>query len=548
MIELRDYQTASVDAILTYWANGGEHGLIVLPTGGGKTLVAAELMRRLYQEYGARVLLATHVSELVTQNAGALRKLWPDAPFGIYHSGLGKRDGDAPLCFAGIHSIYKKPEVVGDRHVLLIDEAHLLSHKDAGMYRSLISHLDERVPGMRVGGLTATPWRTSSGRLDEDHGDHKALFSGIVYEESIIRMIERGYLAPVIPYVSPSKIDMDGVRTSAGDYNQKDLQAAVDKTDINKRIVDEVILAGSSRSMWLVFASGVEHAHHLTALFRDRGLRAECVTGETAEAERKRFFADARNGTIQVLVGMNVMTTGLDIPNVDLIACVRPTKSLGLWVQMIGRGTRIHESKDNCLLLDFTDNCLKHGPIDQIDGSKAAPGAKGDAPMRECPICHYVHHISLKACPECSETYPEGDLKYISQSRAAAVLSTDVEPAWFNVDQVSYSEHRKREWVAGRMVDTDDPPSLKITYLCGLITVSHWVPLESERGRAMAERWWRHNSVSGEPPASVAEALKNTDDLRIPGRLQVTRDGKYSRVTSWDYSVQAIMPAVERAI
>ena len=98
------------------------------------------------------------------------------------------------------------------------------------------------------------------------------------------------------------------------------------------------------------------------------------------------------------------------------------------------------------------------------------------------------------------------------------------------------------------MIATDDPPSLKITYLCGLITVSHWVPLESERGRAMAERWWRHNSVSGEPPASVAEALKNTDDLRIPGRLQVTRDGKYSRVTSWDYSVQAIMPAVERAI
>ncbi len=104
MIELRPYQIQSVDNMLSHWIGGGDHSLIVLPTGTGKSLVAAELMRRLVQDYDSRVLLATHVAKLVSQNAKALVKLWPDAPFGIYHAGLGKRDGDAPICFAGIHS------------------------------------------------------------------------------------------------------------------------------------------------------------------------------------------------------------------------------------------------------------------------------------------------------------------------------------------------------------------------------------------------------------------------------------------------------------
>ena len=889
---------------------GGEHGLIVLPTGAGKSLVAAEIMRRLYVDHGARVLLATHVSELVSQNAATLQRHWPDAPIGIYHAGLGKRDGAAPICFAGVHSIYKRPDVVGDRHVIIIDEAHLLSHKDDGMYRKLISHMEARVSGLRVAGLTATPYRLSTGRLDQDFGKHKALFSDIVYEEPIARLIERGYLAPVVPYVSPERLDITGVRTSAGDYNQGDLQAVIDKQDINARIVQEIIHAGEQRDMWLVFASGVEHAHHLTALLRDQGIRAECVTGETAEPERKRFFADAREGKIRALVGMNVMTTGLDIPNIDLIACVRPTKSLGLWCldmdteiltshgwksageinkgdcvpsadlgvpatvndtlsgkwarvtgtlvrpmreeekwiehdgvfvnfrvtsnhtmiagsrwakrgrrdipwskhsalslascydayvpvavsmnqpglpltdaelyflgmvltdgtvspsqvgisqserhpevldrierclsdcgfkyrksevnawaaqniternkrwifkvsvnpkngegaqryapfsssncndggcrhlmpyldknfspllmlmsraqflvflcglhdgdgfktqkcksvdytvrsfvicsaregfinalqmlavlngfganvrkeprdngrgiyvisispknrrvtkrsnfkvakktnenvwcietetgtiitrrkgrvvvmgncQMVGRGTRTYPGKDNCLLLDFTDNCMRLGPIDQIDGSKAAPGAKGSAPMRACPECNHVHHISLKLCPECSNKYPDADLKYQSQSRASALLSTQEVPQYFMVDQVSYHKHRKKEWQAGRMVETDAPPSLRIDYLCGLILVSHWVPLESERGRALAARWWRHHSSGGDVPATVDEALSRSDEIKVPGRVMITRDGKRRSVTAWDYSIAPGCVAVERAL
>jgi DNA repair protein RadD len=118
-IKLRDYQQAAVDGMLTYWASGGGHGLIVLPTGAGKSIVAAVLIKRLVQEYGARVLLATHVAELVSQNSRALLSIWPDAPYGIYHAGLNKRDGKAPICFAGIHSIYKNPITrVGPREVI----------------------------------------------------------------------------------------------------------------------------------------------------------------------------------------------------------------------------------------------------------------------------------------------------------------------------------------------------------------------------------------------------------------------------------------------
>jgi DNA repair protein RadD len=527
-MQLRDYQRESVNAMLQYWGDNGGHGLLVVPTGGGKSLIAAELIRQLVQDYDSRVLLATHVSELVTQNVAKLVELWPEAPYGIYHAGLGKRDGRAPICFAGIHSIHKAPEVVGPRDVLLIDEAHLLSHQDSGMYRALIRRMQDVTPEMRVCGLTATPYRMSSGRLDEDYGQHKALFDDVVYEITILELIQQGYLCNVLPYVSPGRIDTTGIKLSGGDFNQKQLQETIDRSDINIRVVQEIIRAGEQRSTWLVFASGVDHCMHLTELFRAQGIETEYVTGATPEEDRKSYFKRARAGTLKCLVGVNTLTTGVDIPNIDMIACVRPTKSRGLWTQMIGRGTRLSPDtgKANCLLLDFTDNSLTHGPIDMLDGSKVK-GEVGKAPVRECPDCHLVHHASAKNCPGCGHAYPEGETKITAISRAAAVLSTQSEPLYYSVDTIKARRHTK----------PGKADSLRLDYVCGLRTISHWVPLEHETAYAMARKWWATHSGSGQPPTSVAEALERIDELRVPGRILVTKDNGYERVSAWDYSI-----------
>jgi DNA repair protein RadD len=540
-IKLRDYQQAAVDGMLTYWASGGGHGLIVLPTGAGKSIVAAVLIKRLVQEYGARVLLATHVAELVSQNSRALLSIWPDAPYGIYHAGLNKRDGKAPICFAGIHSIYKNPITrVGPREVILIDEAHLLSHTDDGMYRKLIAYMEHEVPGMRVGGLTATPYRLSTGLLTEDYGKHEALFSDVVSEISIKELIDRGYLCPVVSYASRDSIDISGVKKSGGDYNKRQLQEAVDKDDINARVVSEIIIAGRERNTRLVFASGVQHAEHLTKLLRDNGISAECVTGETPETERKKIFGQARSGNVKALVGANVMTTGLDIPNIDMIACVRPTQSRGLWVQMIGRGTRLspETGKTNCLLLDFTDNTISHGNIADIDGSKSAPDAKGQAPVRVCPDCQHIHHAAQKSCPACNHKYPENDPKYHATASGASVFGEQGgKSGWAYVDWIRVKRH----------VGKSGSHSLRIDFMCGARIVSEWVPIESQKGLHLAHQWWKRNTRTGyekDPPDTVSEALKRAQEIIVPGRILITDDGRYEKVIDRDTSIapQNAMP------
>ena len=529
MIILRDYQREAVDAQLSYWANGGGHSLIVLPTGSGKTACAAELIRTLHQEYGARIVLASHVSELIAQNASTLARHWPSAPLGIYHSGLKRKDASAPIVFAGIHSIYKNPEALGERHVLIVDEVHLVPHRSTGMYRKLIEKLSAVTPNLRVCGLTATAYRLQSGRLDEDYGEHKALFSDIVYEVPILRLIKDGYLCPILPYVSPEKFDLTGVRTSAGEYNQKDLQAAVDKDDLNARVANEIVNAGRDRRTWLVFASGVSHAEHLTKLLQEREIVARCIHGETPEAERREIFDATRSGEIRALCGVSTLTTGVDIPSVDLIACVRPSKSKGLWTQILGRGTRLspETGKQNCLLLDFTQNSLTFGPLDMLDGSKQPGGNKGMAPVRECPQCHFIHHISLLACPQCANAYPAHEPKYTSQSKTSAIFSTQQEPEWYDLESVIFRRHQKE----------GKPDSFRIDYTTKFMTIPHWLALGSESGKAMARGWWSKHSYSGSPPDSVDEALTRTDDIRVPGRIQVIKEGKLRRIVSWDYTI-----------
>ena len=512
-----------------YWLDGGGNPLVEMPTGSGKSLTMASLVRDMHLVYEARVLLMTHVRELVEQDARAISNFWPNAPVGIYSAGLGKRDADAPVLVAGVQSIFKNPEVVGRRDVIVIDEAHLLSRKEDGQYQRVLKKLRELQPNLRMVGFTATPYRTDSGLLTEGWKDKPALFDDIVYRADLLDLIRRKILCPIVPYVSPERIDLSGVRTTAGDYNKKDLEGAVDKADINERVANELCVAGQDRGLWIVFGAGVDHAIHLRDLLRARGITTEAVLGDTPDAERTRIIADARQGNLRCLCGNNVLTTGLDLPNIDLIGMVRPTKSKGLFVQMIGRGLRMAPGKQNCIILDFTDNTRVFGPVDMIDGSKTA-GKGGTPPIKECLECHAINHISAKACTQCGCEFPiVAEVKYQAKSTGAAVTSDQSEPVWMDVEGVIYRRHQKDQV----------PDSLRIDYNSGLSTFSHWVSLEHPQAGGFARRWWSNNSFSGVAPANVDAALANIEDLRVPGRIQVVQQGKFWRIVHWDYSVPA---------
>ena len=540
-MKLRKYQEQAVESVIEYWQGQGGNPLVVLPTGTGKSLVLAALMTTLYRDYGARCALVTHVSELVSQDEKALAKYWPDAPRGVYHAGLKRREGDAPLLFSGIQSVVRNLDAIGKREVLLIDEAHLINHRDVGMYRKLITHMQGLVPGMRVCGLTATPYRMSTGRLDEDYGPHEALFSDICYEMSILDAIKQGWINPIIPYVSPNRIDTSEVATKGknGDFKDAELQAAVDRDDITERVVSEALAAMGryGRRMGITFAAGVQHAQHLCDRYRVHGCAAELITGETGEAERQRIFAEARAGKLGMLVGVGTLTTGVDVPNIDIIICARPTKSKGLWTQMLGRGTRLspETEKESCLLLDFTDNSLDIGPLDTLDGRKSQ-GSVGEAPMRACPSCCYVHHISLGNCPECGHEYPVHELKINSAPSTAAVLSTQQESYWMDVNGMRVRRH----------VKDGKADSLRIDYQCGFRYISRWIALENEKARGLAKQWWRANTTNvGDPPETVTEALERSSEIRRPFRILVSDRGKYPDIEKWDYSVEMDYPVEE---
>lgn len=323
---------------------------MVLPTGSGKSHIVAELCHGALMSWPeTQILMLTHVKELIEQNAQKLRQHWPGAPMGIYSASIGKKQLGEPITFAGIQSMRDKASVIGHVDLIIIDECHLVSHKDEGGYRKLIGNLQAINPNLRVIGLTATPYRLGHGLIT----DKPALFDDLLESVTIEELIYKGFLAPLRSKITGIKFDLTGVHKRGGEFIESELQAAVDTDDKNQAVVDKVISLAGTRKAWLFFCAGVKHAQHIASVLQSRGIAAECVTGETPKKERERMLADFKAGRVQALTNANVLTTGFDYPDIDLIAMLRPTMSPALYVQMAGRGMRPKSHTDHCLVLSL---------------------------------------------------------------------------------------------------------------------------------------------------------------------------------------------------
>ena len=326
-LSLRPYQRAAIDALYDYFANSAGNPLVVMPTGTGKSLCIAGFVREAIGAYSdTRVLVLTHARELISQNFMALLRAWPEAPAGIYSASLSRRDIRAQVLFAGIQSIHRHAMAVQRCDLVLIDEAHLLGRNDSGMYRSFLKQLNEINGGLlKVVGFTATPYRLDSGML---HEGKDRLFTDIAYQVPVLDMIQQGYLCPVVPKQTETQLDVGGVGTRGGEFIAKDLEAAVDRDDVTRAAVAEIVQHGESRGSWLVFCSGVAHARHVRDAIREHGISAETVTGDTPGAQRDAILSAYKAGRVRCVTNANVLTTGFDAPGTDLIALLRPTKSV----------------------------------------------------------------------------------------------------------------------------------------------------------------------------------------------------------------------------
>lgn len=417
-MNLRDYQKKSITMLYEWFEKNKGNPCIVMPTGSGKSHVIAALVKNVLQEWPeTRVLMLTHVRELIEQNAQKMRQHWPGAPMGIYSAGIGRKELDEPITFAGIQSIRNRAKELGHVDLVIIDECHLVNHNDEGGYRRFISELIKINPTLRVIGFTATPYRLGHGMIT----DKPAIFDAILEPISIEELIDNGYLSPLRSKITNLKLNTDGVHKRGGEFIESELQRVVDTNDNNDRIAKEIIAIAGDRRAWLLFCSGVKHAERMAAVLNDYCIRAECVTGDTPKAQRNQILSDFKAGKIKALTNANVLTTGFDYPDIDLIAMLRPTMSPGLYVQMAGRGMRIKSHTDHCLVLDFAGVVATHGPITAVRPPDKKEEGSGDAPVKVCDVCFELCTISARKCPACGEPFPEPPKKEL-QLRADDIM------------------------------------------------------------------------------------------------------------------------------
>jgi DNA repair protein RadD len=528
---LRPYQQAAVDAIYKYMEEEDGNGLIVIPTGAGKSLICAEIVRDACTNWPqTRILLLAHVKELIEQNTKEVLSHWPDADIGIYSAGLGSRDLHNQIIVASIQSVYRRAFDMGAFDLCLIDEAHLWARRDDSMYATFMKNAKLMNPNLRVIGLTATDYRLDSGRLTEGKD---RFFHKVAYEANVRDLIRDGYLCRVTTRPTSTQFDLSSVHVRGGEFIPGELAAAVDLEVITRAAVAEIVAAGQDRAAWLVFCSSVAHSGHVAEELRKYGVEAGVVTGETPTLERDTLIRDFKAGRLRALCNMNVLTTGFNAPQVDLLAVLRPTKSAGLYVQMIGRGTRNAPGKTNALVLDFGRNIERFGPIDAlaVQGGRPKDDAEpGEAPVKVCPECNTYVLIACTKCEECGHEFPPPAPKVQPRAAKAAILSDEAEPEWLPVNFVYYAEHAK----------VGKPTSLRVDYRCGMKRFSEWICLEhTGYARQKALFWWRTRALPGAAPATVAEALTRQHEIRPVESIQVIKEGKYDRVLSARFRVDS---------
>ena len=547
-ITLRNYQSYAVKSVFDYYAKG-ETGnpLIALPTGTGKSLVLAAFIKQVLGAWSdQKILILTHVKELILNDVRALHSIWPDAPIGVYSASLNSRTIDS-ITFGGIATVANNMQLFEDTNIILVDEAHLVSTKSNTMYRKVFDHIKLHNPNVKVIGTTATIYRLGQGLLTEGPD---ALFTDVCCDltglDAFNWFLEEGYLAPLIPRPMKTEFDLSQVHTMAGEYNVKELATAVDRETITEGACEEIIRQGVDRKSWLVFATSIDHARHIGFYLRNKGITVGVVHSKIPDIERDSILAKFTNGEIQCVVNQNILTTGFDHPSLDLIAVMRPTKSASLWVQMLGRGTRPLAGKKDCLVLDFARNTERLGPInDPVLPKVKGKSKKGTAPVRICPECSTYNHASAKFCICCGFEFPRGVDLYIEAGTSVLIAPpTKTKQKVFieaDVTNVTYKLHPKGGFT-----------SLRVTYFCGVSKFDEYIHFErSGYMRNKAVRWLKERlpeSSRKTIPLLTDEVLDLYAQLLVPPKwIRVQTSNKYPEIVHYGFRERALEQLSQQA-
>ena len=523
-MEMRPYQQDAIDAFFAHVKLKKYSGIISAPTGSGKSAILADICKTLLTLWdNTKIIVCTHRYELIEQDRAELIKHYPAADTGIYSAGLGSRDTTNRVIFAGIQSIASIGDIFGKVDLIIIDEAHKVNTEEGTSYAKLLQSLRDTNPNLVVLGLSATPYRLSSGLLYEGKD---RLFECLYYEVDIMQLIHDGYLCPVISKGGVDKIDVSEVSTVAGEYNSKELTLVTDNTTLTRHAVDEMIKYGADRKAWMVFTTSIEHAIHVSEELTSRGIVNHVVTSETIPVERALIIQKYKEGKLRCIVNVGVLVEGFNAPQTDMVVLLMATKSPGKFVQSVGRGMRICEGKKDCLVLDFGGNTARLGTIDNIQApSKKAKGdGNGEAPAKECPHCHTYMHTRARTCPECGFEMP-APILHAPTAYEGAMLS---EPEWIDIENFAVSRHLGKN---------GKPDTLRVDYFTDVsyYPISQWICLEHPVGSYPRKKADDFVAAMGGCASNIADAIKESLYVwKVPARVKAQKDGKFWRVLGLD--------------
>ena len=361
-MELRPHQTAAVEAA---WSalRAGHNPVLQLPTGTGKSLVAAELARRVVAAECARVWVVTHVQELVKQNANTYYGYTQHRP-GVICAGLGLRELGAEATFGTVQSMVG-PLRAGELpppHLIIVDEVHRVRHNRGD--GSLYAQMFEACPAARRVGLSATPWRTDNGLV---YGAGEQFwFTERAFYYTVPDAVRDGWLAPLVGVETTHQLETDALEVNE-DYVLEQVAEAETEAWLHA-VAESLLTLAPHRQHLAVYCPTVNAAERTAAAIGQvTGWHAGTLTGGMSPDTREHVLREFKSGALRVLCSVDTITTGFDFPALDCIVVLRPTVSSNLWVQIQGRGTRLSPGKKNCLVLDYVGNYARLGGVDAVD-------------------------------------------------------------------------------------------------------------------------------------------------------------------------------------
>lgn len=418
---LRDYQKYAIEAVRDSYRKGHRRPLLVLPTGGGKTICFSYIAAGMAAN-NKRVLIIAHRRELLRQISNTLKMV------GVRHSVMAGGSRGIPftnVVVASVFTLARRLKHFPEPHLIIGDEAHHFTPESSW------GQCVNAFPKAHVLGVTATPERLDGKGLG-------LMFDDMVIGPTVAELTEQGYLTPAEVY-APSKPDLQGLRTRMGDYVNAELESAMDKPSITGNAVHHYRKLADGK-LAIAFCVSVKHAKDVAEEFRRAGYRASHIDGGMEERERDQVLKDFAAGTIQILTSCDLVSEGFDLPAVEVAILLRPTKSLSLYIQQVGRAVRPAPGKATTIVLDHAGNTAVHGFIDehrewQLTDGAARKKSDGEKPatVRTCPKC-FAMHRPMPVCPKCNHEYKvmnrkveqvEGDLVQISRADETKVSATD---------------------------------------------------------------------------------------------------------------------------